>query len=49
MTEHEPDKILAAEYVAGLLDAEAEAAAERRMSADAQFARAVEQWRMRLS
>jgi anti-sigma-K factor RskA len=38
---------LAAEYVLGLLDAGAQADAERRMRSDAAFAAEVEQWRVR--
>lgn len=43
------DGALAAEYVMGLLDAEARADAERRIAADADFARQVETWRARFS
>ena len=49
MTGRDDDRILAAEYVAGLLDADAQAVAERRIATDSTFARAVEQWRMRLA
>ena len=43
------DDALAAEYVMGLLDAEAHADAERRTASDADFARQVETWRVRFS
>lgn len=43
------DDALAAEYVMGLLDAEAHADAERRTASDADFARQVEAWRVRFS
>jgi anti-sigma-K factor RskA len=44
----EPDTA-AAEYVLGLLDGEAKAAAERRLASDAGFAREVERWRVRFA
>lgn len=49
MTPDRDNSPLAAEYVMGLLDAEARADAERRMASDADFAREVETWRARFS
>jgi len=49
MTPERDDGPLAAEYVMGLLDAEARADAERRIASDADFARLVETWRARFS
>lgn len=49
MTPDRDDDALAAEYVMGLLDAEAHAEAERRTTSDAAFARHVEAWRVRFS
>ncbi|TAJ83910.1 anti-sigma factor [Reyranella sp.] len=49
MTPARDDSPLAAEYVMGLLDAEARAEAERRIASDADFARQVETWRARFS
>lgn len=49
MTDRDQDRILAAEYVAGLLDAEAQSEVERRLAVDAAFAGEVEQWRVRLA
>lgn len=49
MTPDRDDSSLAAEYVMGLLDAEAHADAERRIGSDAEFARHVETWRARFS
>ncbi len=49
MTPEREDSPLAAEYVMGLLDAEARADAERRIASDADFARLVETWRARFS
>jgi anti-sigma-K factor RskA len=40
---------LAAEYVLGLLDDQAQAEAERRLRTDAAFAREVEEWRLRFA
>jgi anti-sigma-K factor RskA len=48
MTLNRDDKALAGEYVLGLLEGNAKAEAERRIASDAEFARAVESWRMRL-
>ncbi len=42
------DKALAGEYVLGLLEGDAKIEAERRIASDAEFAREVESWRMRL-
>lgn len=49
MTMDDRDRTIAAEYVAGLLDFGEHEAAERRVAADADFAREVAQWRARLS
>jgi anti-sigma-K factor RskA len=49
MTPERDDSPLAAEYVMGLLDAEARADAERRIASDTDFARQVEAWRARFS
>ncbi len=48
MTPDRSEGTLAAEYVLGLLDGAAAAEAERRLAADAGFAREVEYWRSRL-
>ena len=48
MTVNNDDKALAGEYVLGLLEGEAKLGAERRIASDADFAREVENWRMRL-
>ena len=48
MTLNRDDKAFAGEYVLGLLEGDAKAEAERRIASDADFARAVEDWRMRL-
>lgn len=48
MTLNRDDKALAGEYVLGLLEGEAKADAERRIASDAEFAREVESWRIRL-
>ena len=48
MTDHD-DRILAAEYVLGLLEGAEKAEAERRLAADAGFAREVERWRARFA
>jgi anti-sigma-K factor RskA len=45
----ERDNILAAEYVAGLLDSTRRAETETRIERDRDFARLIEQWRNRLS
>jgi anti-sigma-K factor RskA len=44
-----PKNPLAAEFVLGLLDAQAHADAERRIASDAAFAREVEEWRTRFA
>lgn len=44
MTPDRDDRLLAAEFVVGLLDAETRAAAERRLASDAAFARDVAAW-----
>lgn len=49
MTGAGQEKTLAAEYVLGLLDAAAQAEAERRIARDPAFAREVESWRARFS
>lgn len=49
MSQSKPTDLLAADYVLGLLDAAAQAAADRRMSGDPLFAREVEKWRERLA
>ena len=49
MTITRDDKALAGEYVLGVLDGEAQAAAERRIASDAEFAGEVEAWRSRLA
>ena len=49
MTPDRDDDALAAEYVMGLLDAEARARVERRIATDAGFARAVETWQSRFA
>jgi len=43
------NRTLAAEFVLGLLDAQAQAEAERRLKSDPAFAREVEQWRARFA
>lgn len=48
MTTH-PDDILAAEYVLGVLEADARAAVETRMARDPAFAEAVARWQDRLA
>lgn len=48
MTLNRDDNALAGEYVLGLLEGQAKIEAERRIASDAEFARAVEGWRMRL-
>lgn len=48
MTLNRDDKALAGEYVLGLLEGDAKTEAERRIASDAEFAREVESWRMRL-
>lgn len=45
----EADRTLAAEYVLGLLDKEAEADAERRLLGDNEFAQEVDAWRTRFA
>lgn len=45
----ENERTLAAEYVLGLLDPQAQAEAERRLAHDPHFAREVEQWRARFA
>jgi anti-sigma-K factor RskA len=45
----ENERTLAAEYVLGLLDPQAQAEAERRLAHDPGFAREVEQWRSRFA
>lgn len=45
----EHERTLAAEYVLGLLDPQAQAEAERRLARDPGFAREVEQWRARFA
>ncbi len=45
----ESDRILAAEFVAGLLDPQQQADAESRLARDAAFAREVDAWRARLA
>ncbi len=49
MTQNSGKNTLAAEFVLGLLDAKAQADAERRIATDAVFAREVEQWRTRFA
>ena len=49
MTPGADQRTQAAEYVLGLLDGEARADAERRLSSDAGFAREVERWRARFA
>ena len=49
MTITRDDKALAGEYVLGVLEGEAKAAAERRIASDAEFAREVESWRSRFA
>jgi anti-sigma-K factor RskA len=49
MTPERDERTQAAEYVLGLLEGEARADAERRLAADAGFAREVERWRMRFT
>jgi anti-sigma-K factor RskA len=49
MTITPDDKALAGEYVLGVLEGEAKAAAERRVASDADFAREVESWRSRFT
>jgi anti-sigma-K factor RskA len=49
MTITPDDKALAGEYVLGVLEGEAKAAAERRIASDADFAREVESWRSRFA
>ena len=49
MSMHDDDNALAADYVMGLLDHAEQAAAERRLTEDAAFARAVSAWRERLA
>lgn len=44
MTPDRDDRLLAAEFVLGLVDAETHAAAERRLASDAAFAREVAAW-----
>jgi anti-sigma-K factor RskA len=48
MTVNSNDRALAGEYVLGLLEGDARAEAERRIASDAEFAREVESWRLRL-
>jgi anti-sigma-K factor RskA len=48
MTLNRDDKALAGEYVLGLLEGDAKAEAEHRIASDAEFAREVESWCMRL-
>lgn len=48
MTLDRNDNALAGEYVLGLLEGDARIEAERRIASDAEFSRAVENWRMRL-
>src|SRR5690242_2563837 len=45
----EPDRILAAEFVAGLLDTQTQAQAEQRIARDPAFAQEVAAWRARLA
>ena len=49
MTAPDDDRTLAAQYVAGLLDPDAQAMAEQRIASDWDFAQEVERWRLRLS
>lgn len=49
MTPNSEKNTLAAEFVLGLLDANAQAEAERRLKSDAAFAREVEHWRARFA
>lgn len=49
MTPDRDDRPIAAEFVLGLLEAEAQAAAERRLLTDADFARDVAAWRTRFA
>jgi anti-sigma-K factor RskA len=49
MTPDRNDRSLAGEYALGLLEGEARAEAERRLSSDEAFAREVRGWQMRLS
>jgi anti-sigma-K factor RskA len=49
MTDRDDDRALAGEYALGLLGSEDKAAAERRIAADAGFARDVEYWRVRFA
>jgi len=49
MTITRDDKALAGEYVLGVLEGDAKAAAERRIASDAEFAREVESWRSRFA
>ena len=49
MTAQDEDRALAGELALGLLEGEAKAAAERRLTSDRAFAREVEHWQMRLS
>jgi anti-sigma-K factor RskA len=49
MTDARDERTQAAEYVLGLLEGEAKANAERRLIADASFAREVERWRARFA
>ena len=49
MTITPDDKALAGEYVLGVLEGEAKAAAERRVASDADFALEVESWRSRFT
>jgi anti-sigma-K factor RskA len=49
MTDRDDDRALAGEYALGLLGGDDKAAAERRIAADAGFARDVEHWRARFA
>lgn len=49
MSMHDDDQAMAANLVMGLLDADEQAAAERRLTEDAAFASAVSAWRERLA
>ncbi len=49
MTITRDDKALAGEYVLGVLEGDAKAAAEQRIASDAEFAREVEAWRARFA
>jgi anti-sigma-K factor RskA len=49
MTINRDDKALAGEFVLGVLEGDAKAAADRRIASDAEFAREVEAWRTRFA